>query len=282
MHSGKSSLTALAAARHRAAHQLIEQGRIFSDPLAMLILGEDSTVIHEAEGHPSRRRIRLFVAVRTRFAEDTLDRAVAHGVRQLIMLGAGLDTYAYRSPFGDRLHIFEVDHPSTQAWKRRRLAEAAIPSPSWLTFIPMDFEHETLEDSLLYAGFNPRQQSFFTWLGVVPFLTEPAVWSTLSYIASLPNESHVVFDYSNPPSSYSQRMRLAHDKRADGVAKLGEAFVSHFETEKLHDKLRTLGYVRIKDLGPPQIAKRFNPNSKSPVSKNGAHVLYASTIKVIS
>lgn len=280
MHSRRPSRTALAAARHRAAHQVIEQGCIFSDPLAMRILGEDSeTVIRQAEKRASGRRIRIFVAVRMRFAEDALAKAVGHGVRQLVILGAGLDTYAYRSPFGDCLRIFEVDHPATQAWKRQRLAEAAIPLPNWLTFVPLDFEHESLPDRLLSAGFNPEQQAFFTWLGVVPYLTEPAVSSTLSYIASLPNGSHVVFDYSNPPASYSQRMLISHNKRASRVAKLGEPFVSHFETEKLHNKLRTLGYVHIEDLGPPQIAKRFYSNSTVSFSKSGGHVLHASTIK---
>jgi methyltransferase (TIGR00027 family) len=281
MHSGRPSRTALAAARHRAAHQVIEQGCVFSDPLALRILGEDpETVIREAEKHPSRRRMRMFVVARTRFAEDALAKAVGHCIRQLVILGASLDTYAYRSPFGDRLHIFEADHPATQAWKRQRLAETAIPLPNWLTFVPLDFEHETLADCLLSAGFNPEQQAFFAWLGVVPYLTEPAIWSTLSYIASLPKGSHVVFDYSNPPSSYSLRMLIAYNKRASRVAKLGETFVSHFETEKLHNKLRALGYVHIEDLGPPQIAKLFYSNSTGSLSKNGGHVLHASTIKV--
>ena len=165
MQSGKTSRTALASARHRAAHQVIEQGCIFSDPLAMRILGEDpEIVVREAEKDQSRRRVRVFVAARTRIAEDALAKAVEDGVRQLVILGAGLDTYAYRSPFGDRLHIFEVDHPATQAWKRQRLAQAAIPLPNWLTFIAVDFEHETLVDCLLSAGFNPEQQTFFTWL----------------------------------------------------------------------------------------------------------------------
>jgi methyltransferase (TIGR00027 family) len=280
MRSEKPSRTALAAARHRAAHQVIEQGCIFSDPLAIRILGEDpETVVREAKEHPARTKIRLFIAVRTRYAEDALAKAVGRGVHQLVILGAGLDTCAYRSPFGDCLHIFEVDHPATQACKRQRLTKAAIPLPSWLTFVPVDFEHESLAESLLPAGFNPEQQAFFTWLGVVPYLTKPAIWSTLSYIASLPKEAHVVFDYANPPVSYSPKMRVAHDRRASRVAELGEPFVTYFETEKLHSKLTAMGFVCIKDLGPPQIVERFYPESKSSVSKDGGHVLHASTVK---
>src|SRR5580700_465352 len=143
MQSGEPSRTALAAARHRAAHQVLEGGRIFADPLAARILGEDFDAIARDAGiHPSGRRMRIFIAVRTRFAEDSLAAAVERGARQLVVLGAGLDTYAYRGQTRDRVRIFEVDHPATQAWKRQRLAEAAIPLPSCLTFAPIDFEHE--------------------------------------------------------------------------------------------------------------------------------------------
>jgi len=145
MQAKEPSRTALAAAFHRAAHQVLEHGRIFTDPLALRILGLDAdTLTREDRQHPSRRRFRIFIAVRTRFAEDALAAAVERGVRQLVVLGAGLDTYAYRGECRDRLRIFEVDHPATQAWKRQRLADAAIPLPSGLTFAPIDFERETL------------------------------------------------------------------------------------------------------------------------------------------
>src|SRR5580658_4980794 len=114
MQRGQPSRTALSAAAHRAAHQVLEQGRFFYDPLALRILGPDAmAMVREAAEVPSRRSMRIFIAVRTRFAEDALAAAVARGARQLVVLGAGLDTYAYRSPFGKRLRIFEVDHPAT-------------------------------------------------------------------------------------------------------------------------------------------------------------------------
>src|SRR5271166_366174 len=135
MEPGMPSRTALAAATHRAAHQILEQGRIFADPLAIRILGTDrETLAREADEHPSRRRMRIFIAARTRFAEDALAAAVERGVRQLVVLGAGLDTFAYRGACRHRLRIFEVDHPATQDWKRQRLADAAIPLPLSLTF----------------------------------------------------------------------------------------------------------------------------------------------------
>jgi methyltransferase (TIGR00027 family) len=98
MLQGQPSRTALGAATHRAAHQILEHGLIFNDPLALRILGIDAeTVARQAAERPSSRRMRIFIAVRTRFAEDALAAAVEHGVSQLVVLGAGLDTYAYRT-----------------------------------------------------------------------------------------------------------------------------------------------------------------------------------------
>ena len=279
MQLGKPSRTAWAAAAHRAAHQVLEQGRIFTDPLALRILGEDAeTVVRKAAERPSGRRMRIFVAVRTRFAEDALAAAVERGVRQLVVLGAGLDTYAYRSTLRDRLRIFEVDHPATQAWKRQRLADAAIPIPSSLTFAPIDFEYQTLAEGLATAGFDSAQQTFFTWLGVVPYLTEEAVWSTLGFIASLPHGAHVVFDYSDPPASLSAEARIQHQRRAKHVAELGEAWLNYFEADELRAKLMALGFSEVEDLGPPQMAARYFPNRVSALPSKGGHILRATTI----
>jgi methyltransferase (TIGR00027 family) len=276
MQYGKPSRTALAAAFHRAAHQVLEQGRIFADPLALTILGADAqTIARQAEEKPSGRRMRLFIAVRTRFAEDAVATAFERGVRQVVVLGAGLDTYAYRNPFRDRLRIFEVDHPATQAWKRQLLQNAAIPLPSSLTFVPVDFERETLAERLAAAGFDRTQQTFFTWLGVVPYLNHEAVWSTLAFIATLPNGAHVVFDYADPPASLSLEMRTRHESRARRVADLGEAWVTYFEPECLHTKLAALGFSEIEDLGPAQIASRYFPGRAGSLPDKGGHVIRA-------
>jgi len=227
MHQGQPSRTALGAACHRAVHQLLEGGRIFSDPHAVRILGADAeAAVRDAKNDPSQRRLRLFIAVRSRFAEDALTAAAARGVRQLVVLGAGLDTYAYRTALGESLHVFEVDHPATQAWKRQRLSEAGIPVPSTLTFTPVDFEREALACGLAAVGFDPAQQTFFTWLGVVPYLTEQVILSTLGFIANLPGRAHVVFDYGNPPAwdPGEDEYAAGREQLAARVAFLGEPF----------------------------------------------------------
>ena len=278
MLSAQASVTAHAAALHRAAHQVLEHGSIFSDPLALRILGVDAEAVkREAERRLSEPRMRMFIAARTRFAEDALAAAVERGVRQLVVLGAGLDTFAYRSPFGARLRVFEVDHPATQEWKRDRLAQAAIALPEWLTFAPIDFERQTLAAGLDAANFDCARSAFFTCLGVVPYLTEEAVWSNLGFIAGLPGGAHVVFDYSDPPATLGPEARAAHDERAARVAALGEPFRTYFEPETLHARLADLGICEIEDLGPPQIAARYLPGSGAARADRGGHIIHAGT-----
>ena len=194
-----------------------------------------------------------------------------------MVLGAGLDTYAYRGAMRERLRIFEVDHPATQAWKRQRLAEADIPIPAALTFAPVDFERQTLGDGLAAAGFDPAQRSFFTWLGVVPYLTEEAILGTLRFIGSLPGGAEVVFDYSNPPDSLSGEMRAVHDARAAQVAGIGEAWVSYFESDALSARLMAFGFTGIEDLGPPQVATCYFPQRAGSAPRKGGHIVRAGT-----
>ena len=204
MQPGQPSRTALRAAAHRAAHQVIEGGRVFADPLAVAVLGEAPGAVFGADlERPATRSMRLFIAARSRFAEESLAAAVARGVRQYVVLGAGLDTFAHRNPFAEAgLRVFEVDYPATQAWKRERLAAAGLVTPTSLTFAPVDFERQTLAEGLANAGFDPAAPAFFSWLGVTVYLTRAAVMETLAFIAARPAGSEVVFDYGEPVSSY--------------------------------------------------------------------------------
>src|SRR4051812_5309500 len=281
MQPGQPSRTALGAAGLRAAHQVLDGAAIFEDPLALRILGADAdALVREAgaDADPYRQRLRWFIAIRSRVAEDALAAALERGTRQLVVLGAGLDTTAYRTPPSRELRIFEVDHPATQAWKRRRLAKADIPLPAALTFVPIDFERETLAEGLAAAGFDPAQQTFFTWLGVVPYLSDEAIFSTLGFIAGLPGGAHVVFDYVNPPDTMTEPGRRAmHEALSARVAAAGEQLRNHFDSDALHAKLEALGFHDIEDLGWREIAARFFPGR--PVSSGGsAHVLHAATV----
>jgi methyltransferase (TIGR00027 family) len=262
---------------HRAAHQVLDRGLLFQDPLALRILGVDEeTVRRESEGD-ARRKMCAFIAMRTRFAEDALKAAVDDGTRQLVVLGAGLDTFAYRSPYKTQLRVFEVDFPATQAWKREQLAFAEIEVPEWLTFAAVDFERETLADGLAEAGFDATAPTFFTWLGVVPYLTEQAIFETLGWIGTLPGGVQVVFDYADPPETLDPETRAYHDARARRVAEIGERWVTYFEAEPLRERLLSIGFLEVEDLRPGQMIERFFPGRGKQIPRRGGHVLRAWT-----
>jgi methyltransferase (TIGR00027 family) len=275
MEIGQPSRTAFAAARHRATHQLVEGGRIFADPLAVPILGADpDELIRDAADRPTTRRMRAFIAARTRYAEEALAAAVANGTRQLVVLGAGLDTFGCRNPYPE-LRVFEVDHPDTQAWKRDRLAAAGIAAPASVTFVPVDFERQTLAGALPAAGFDPGASAFFSWLGVVPYLTRAGFDDTIGFVAGLPGGAEVVFDYAQPPEALPAERRAAHQARADRVASIGEPWLTYFDPADLAADLRGRGLIEIEDLGPAQLAARYLGRPDVPADTPGGHVIRA-------
>src|ERR1700728_3759233 len=187
MQEGKFSRTAQRVAIRRAAHQLLDEPKVLDDPLALRIIGTEAAAALRSdpkEDHVFARAFRAFMAARSRYAEDELARAVEVGFTQYVILGAGLDTFAYRNPHPG-LRVFEIDHPATQAWKRGQLQAAAISIPPSLTFVPIDFEQQTLESGLNDCGFNRTTAAFFSWLGVTPYLTHRACMTTLSLIGRM-------------------------------------------------------------------------------------------------
>ncbi|MGA2851656.1 MAG: class I SAM-dependent methyltransferase [Terracidiphilus sp.] len=243
-------------ARQRAAHQVLDHGSILHDPFAMKILGEEEKdVLQFANKHPVASIGRLFTAARSRIAEDALSRAVERGVRQIVILGAGLDTFALRNPHGG-LDIYEVDHPVTQAGKRQRLAEAQIALPPWLTFVPVDFERDDVGEMLAGAGFEQNAPAFFTWLGVVPYLTEDAISGTLDFVTSIQN-SEVVFDYMEPAEGFSDELRQIEKARAEQLERMGERSATRFEPAGMAAILRSHGFRDLEDIDFQQIAARF-------------------------
>ncbi len=277
MKPAEPSRTALMIARQRAAHQVLDHGSILDDPFAMKILREDEKdVIQVANKHPVASIGRLFTAARSRIAEDALSRAVERGVRQIVILGAGLDTFALRNPHGAiEIRIYEVDHPATQAGKRQRLAEAQIALPQNLILIPVDFERDDMGEKLVAAGFQQNSPAFFTWLGVVPYLTQNAIGRTLDYISSIRN-SEVVFDYMEPPESFSEELRQIEKARAEQLEKIGERSDSRFEPAGIAAILRSHGFCAIEDIGFQEIASRFGRAVQGLAPGHaGLHVVHA-------
>ena len=244
METGRASRTALRVAIRRAAHQIADHPLILDDPIAVRLLGPGFDRDMERAMHKVARDFRLFMVARSRYAEDRLAAAVAEGTRQYVILGAGLDTFAYRNHF-PQLRVFEVDFPATQQWKQELLAAASIPIPANLTFVPLDFEHKTLAEGLAEAGSDLSAPAFFGWLGVVPYLTLAAFRSTLATVGRLPQGSAVSFDYAFPPGTLSPERRAVFDTLAKRVEAAGEPFQLFFAPDELERELRSAGFSRV-------------------------------------
>lgn len=252
MDDERPSRTALATAYARAYHQIADRPLILTDPVAAQLLGvtaaELSAAVEPTEERPGSeandRPRRLFFAARARFAEDRVATALSAGVRQVVVLGAGVDTFAYRNPHPE-LRVFEVDHPATQAWKHQRLTAAGIDCPETLTFVPVDFETESLATKLEIAGFVHAEPAVFVWLGVIFYLSPDTAHATLEYIAGQAQPVDVVFDYLQPAGTDEERARL--QERADRVAAAGEPWFNYCTPDGIAAQLRSLGFTDVED-----------------------------------
>lgn len=263
MEQTNTSKTAQRVAMRRAAHQVLDQPRIFDDPLALRVLGLDEAAVPDhlqgwLDDSPFSRVLRGSLAARSRYTEDELHAAVRRGVSQYVILGAGLDTFAYRNPYPqDVLHVFEVDRPATQQWKLSLLRTARIPIPESLWFVPVDFETQGIEKRLRQTGFDTSKAAFFSWLGVTMYLSKEAINTTLRLVASMPVGSSIVFDYLIAPELLSQAARKAFDSLAYRVAMAGEPFQSFFDPSSLALTLREMGFHHIEDIGPDAMDSRY-------------------------
>lgn len=265
------SKTALRVALRRAAHQIHDSPVVFDDPIAVALLG--ATYAEELRRTPLRDdrpfsiALRAFLVARSRYAEDNLKKAVEGGVEQYVLLGAGLDTFAYRNSYA-QLRVFEVDHPATQQWKRELLQRNHIAIPESVTYAPVDFERQSLSTQLGDAGFNSQAPAFFAWLGVVPYLTLEAFRATLSFIAAQRPGSGLTLDYAQPRAVLPFLEQLAHDSLASRVEKAGEPFQLFFTPAKMAAELS--GFHSLEDLGAAEINARYFGQRGDQLAMRGA------------
>jgi len=249
-------------ALRRAAHQLHDaKPLVFADPLAVRILGkehyEEVKRTPDSVKRPFSAALRAFMVVRARLAEDTLAAAVRDlGVRQYLVLGAGLDTFACRNPYAD-VRVFEVDHPATQAWKKKMLANAGIVPPERARFVGVDFEKDSLRARLKAAGFDERIPTVTAWLGVVPYLTTEGFRATMRLLARFKAGSEVVFDYSQPREALPPVEQWMLDSLSARVALAGEPFQLFFTPAQLAEELEWLGMRVVEDLDSTALTARY-------------------------
>ena len=226
------------------------------------------------------RALRAFLVARSRYAEETLAAAAAAGVRQYLILGAGLDTFAYRNPLAG-VRVYEVDHPATQAWKRACLSDAGIEIPvglSGVTFVAVDFGRQRLDEALAAAGFRADEPAIVAWLGVTMYLAEASVWAVLRYVMARPAGSAVVFDYAVSPARLNPIERMVVSRFADRVSRAGEPWMAYFDPDSLSTGLVDAGAGQVLDLDGAAINARYFAGRRDGLRVGSvAHLMLAAT-----
>ncbi|MCT9071306.1 class I SAM-dependent methyltransferase [Cupriavidus gilardii] len=271
---GRPSTTALMMAIARAVHQLLDEPIVLPDPVALPILGPELERAVRDDPYryndPMARPMRAAVVARAMVADAELAEASRAGVRQCVVLGAGLDTLAWRVPAtDDGMRVFEVDHPATQAWKQDLMRQAALSLPDWAKSVSADLQHASLQGVLEEAGFRGDRPACFVWLGVTPYLTDSAIEATLRYVASLPPGTRIVFDYRVDAGVLPPFERVMAAHMAEQVAALGEPWLSAFVPEQLVQRLTAMGFGSVTDLDAPALNARYFPRRKDGLQTAG-------------
>jgi methyltransferase (TIGR00027 family) len=262
MLKGTGSATAIGAATLRAAHQLIDgDEKLLNDPIILKLFG------HQLQGYILQHRayffetgpmaLRAHIALRSRYAEDCLKQAYDNGIRQFIILGAGMDTFAYRQPDWARdIQIVEADHPASQAEKLHRLQQAGIPIPDNVCFVKVDLEADNLPAIFSESGVNLNEPIFMACLGVLIYLSEKAVDNVFHFAGSLPVKSEFVFTASQ------KRDSEAMSATAQRAAEAGEPWITHFEPAELINRLIQYGFKQVAYLTADEAQQLYFANSK--------------------
>ena len=276
--NNKASITALMSSFGRAFHAENENHPVFADHLAKKLMTEEEydavqsyilggAQFFEPELDPAkqepkellRRLVNVHIApsplCRAAYTEESLKTAVRTGTKQYVILGAGLDTFAFRNTdFLSKHRVFEVDHPLTQADKKERIARAGWTIPDNLTFVPVDFTKDSLTERLIAAGFDPSVKTFFSWLGVTYYLSSEAIETMLSALSSFGADGNtLVFDY--PDENFFD----APEKRVQNTVMMakagGEPMKTVFSYRALEKLLEKHGFLIYELLTPEDIQR---------------------------
>jgi methyltransferase (TIGR00027 family) len=258
---GRASDTAEYTAALRADHRLHDADPVLDDPWALRLVAPPLRAAVES-GELRRRfeELRLrptqgHVVLRQRFADDALAAALARGVRQLVVLAAGLDSSCLRRD--PRLRVIEVDHPASQGVKRERLAGLGERLVE-VEFAAVDFEREELVGALARTSLDAARPAFVTWLGVIMYLPPEAGLAALAQIrASLAAGSELVFDYPIPIAQLDPEWREVARTKNEGLARSGEPRLASYDRAQLAGELRARGFELVQDVGPPELDRRY-------------------------
>jgi methyltransferase (TIGR00027 family) len=259
------SASAEAVSLQTSLHQMLDAApKIIDDPIAPRLIDPASDTsrtmiaLAEAATRAVKLPFRAVFIMRSRYTEDCLAEAFLRDVRQYVILGAGLDTFAYRQPsWASSLRIYEIDQPASQEWKRERLEVAKVAIPENLTFAPIDFELTSLREGLTTAEFDFRVPSFFSLLGVTQYLTLEATESIFELVRSLPRGTEIVFEFIVPDDLMPANEVSVFAKMASFAAERGEPWLTRFRPVELAARLAGLGFSQVTHLAPSAANERY-------------------------
>jgi methyltransferase (TIGR00027 family) len=253
--------TATLAAVGRALHAEGERPLV-ADHLALGLAGEaGATLMAQLTSQlpeASRQSFGLAFAIRTRFVEDVVEAAVQDGIGQYVILGSGLDSFAYRrSDLSGRLKIFEVDRVESQRWKRRRLEEMGVGIPASVTFVPFDAEKDGLRAGLDQAGFDSSAPAMVSAIALTQYLAQPAIVRILELVASFAAGSRLVITYVVPAAELSEMATAGLAWTMSQAAERGEHFLSLFRPVEFDELLMRSGFSRVEEVGSPELLEMY-------------------------
>jgi methyltransferase (TIGR00027 family) len=253
--------TAVRVALWRALHKRVDAPpHIIDDDIGLRLAHPADDWRDRPDMHPeSTRLFRASIVARARFVDDLVLEQAGNGIDQYVILGAGLDSFAQRrTDIGATMRIFEIDRPATQAWKQQRLREIGFDIPSWLRFVPVDFESDShWWTRLSEAGFAATRPAVIASTGVAMYLTKEAVAATLREIARFAPGSVMAMTFLLPPEMAEQAERAAREAARQGARARGTPFLSFFEPDEIVAMAREAGLTQARYLPASVLAERY-------------------------
>jgi methyltransferase (TIGR00027 family) len=273
--------TAVRVALWRALHvQVDPPPHVLEDEIGLKLVAPDDGWRSRPDMNPHFTRFfRASIVARARFIEDLVAEQAARGVRQYVILGAGLDSFAQRRPeIASRLIVFEVDQPGPQAWKRQRLIELGFGIPEWLRLAPVDFEAggswwERLKD----AGFDAGKPAVVASTGVSMYLTKDAIAATLRQVATLAPGSTLAMSFLLPFELAEPEERPAVETAEKGVRASGTPFISFFTPPEMLAMAREAGFRDVQHVSTASLAQRYFAGRTDGLRPGSESLLVAST-----
>lgn len=260
MKENQISFTAMMTAYIRGTHSKYANHKIFNDFLAYDLIPEEQKKLIE-EIMPKEALMNSTASItRSRYTEDCLMKAIKAGVEQYVILGAGLDTFAFRYPdLLKSLNVFELDHPATQSFKRQRVDKVGWGHPENLHYISIDFTREDIVNKLNSSlNYSALSKSFFSWLGVTMYLSKKEVYKTLANIPkATPSGSMIVFDYFSVDEFNEENISDNLQRKEKMMNKIGEPMKTGFDPTSMKQEMAELGLKVLENLSPMDIEKRY-------------------------